>query len=122
MKLLVDERNLVIGIGSEIEFGVWGNVKNLASWKINNTSYLMDNNYRVEDIGDTEIPTYVNAGEYYYVDGEFRLADECPNEYKERIVDLEGTVAEQEMSIYELTEYNAEMLYEISLLQLGIME
>ena len=122
MKLLLDERNLVIGIGSEIEYGVWGNLKDCASWKINQSSYAMDNNYRVEDIGDTEIPTYVREGEYFYVDGEFRLADECPNEYKERITELEGTVAEQETSIYELTEYNAEMLYEISLLQLGIME
>lgn len=115
MKLLLDERNLVIGIGSEIEYGVWGNIKNLASWKINNTSYVMDNNYRVVDIGDTEIPTYVNEGEYYYIDGEFRLADECPNEYKERI-------EVQEVEIATLKEYDTELLYQICLLQLGITE
>lgn len=92
MKLLLNDRNLVIAIGSEIEYGVWGNIKDLASWKINQNQYVMDNNYTVVDIGDTEIPTYVVDGEYYYIDGEFKLADECPNEYKDRIVALEEEV------------------------------
>ena len=41
---------------------------------------------------------------------------------EERITELEETVAAQDVSIYELTEYQAELLYEVSLLQLGIME
>ena len=92
MRLLLDERKLIVAIGSEIEYGVWGNVEDAKSWKITNTYYVMDNNYTVVDIGDQEIPSYVHENEYYYIDGEFKLADECPNEYKDRIVELETTV------------------------------
>lgn len=112
MKLLLDERKLVVAIGSGIEFGVWGNVRDASSWRITPTEYMMDANYTLVDIGETEIPTYVKPYAYYYIDGEFRLADECPNEYKERIVTLEETTVE----------YNAELLYQICLLQLGITE
>lgn len=94
MKLLLNERNLIMGIGSGIEFGVWGNVKDMPSWKITPTSYMMDGNFRLVDIGDTEIPTYVKEMQYYYINGEFKLADECPNEYKDKIVEVENTVEE----------------------------
>lgn len=115
MKLLLNERNLIIGIASSIEYGVWGNLPHnpdIKSWKIGEISYAMDDNFTVVDIGDQAIPTYVKELQYYYIDGEFRLADECPNEYKERIVTLEETTVE----------YNAELLYQICLLQLGISE
>lgn len=105
MKILLDERNLVVAIGNTIEYGVWGNVGDLSSWKITDSHYIMDGNYRVEDIGDTEIPTYVNAGEYYYIDGEFILKDECPNEYKDRITLLEELLIasdEAVVSLYEM--------------------
>lgn len=94
MKLLLDERNLIIAIGSDIEYGVWGNVKTAASWRINPTYYMMDGNFHLVDIGDTEIPTYVKENQYYYVNGEFKLADECPNEYKDKIKEVETTVEE----------------------------
>lgn len=92
MKLLLDERNLIVAIGSNIEYGVWGNVKSAASWRINPTYYMMDGNFHLVDIGDTEIPTYVKENQYYYVDGEFKLSDECPNEYKDKINEVEETV------------------------------
>lgn len=101
MKLLLDERNLVLAIGSTIEYGVWGNIEDLASWKISDTQYLVANNCTVLDIGDTEIPTYVNAGEYYYIDGEFKLKDECPNEYKDRITTLESDMVDTQDAICE---------------------
>ena len=41
---------------------------------------------------------------------------------EERVTELEETVAAQENSIYELTEYQAELLFEVSLLQMGITE
>lgn len=41
---------------------------------------------------------------------------------EERIVVLEETVADQEEQLNEMTEYQAEMLYELSLMQLGIEE
>lgn len=113
MKLLLDERNLIIAISNDIEYGVWGNVGELASWKIA-SAYAMDHNYHVVNIGDIEIPTYVHEGGYYYIDSEFKLADECPNEYKERIKVLEE---ENATSI----EVEAELLYELSLMQLGLL-
>lgn len=102
MKLLLDERNLIIAIGKGIEYGVWGNLENdTPSWKITPTMYAMDGNFTSVDIGDVEIPTYVREYEYFYIDGEFKLADECPNEYKDRIVELEDEVAFTEMVMIE---------------------
>ena len=109
MKLLLDERKLIVGIGSAIEYGVWGNVANLASWRITPTSYIMDANFTLVDLGDTEIPTYVHEGQYYYIDGEFKLADECPNEYRDRIVELEEEVAITELTMIENYEAQEEI-------------
>lgn len=109
MKLLLNERKLIVAIGSNIEFGVWGNVQTLSSWRITPTHYMMDENYTLVDIGNTEIPTYVNAGEYYYIDGEFKPADECPNEYKKRVEALEEALI--------LTDETAVELYEMTLTQ-----
>lgn len=101
MQLLLSDRRLVIGIGSVIEYGVWGNFKDMPSWRINNRSFAMDDNYTVEDIGDIEIPTYVKPMNYYYIDGEFKLADDCPNEYKDRIVTLEADMVDTQDAICE---------------------
>lgn len=107
MKLLLDERKLIVAIGNTIEYGMWGNAGALSSWKITDTHYIMDGNYYVEDIGDTEIPTYVNAGEYYYIDGKFKLKDECPNEYKDRVKYLEEALAITDETAIELYEAQA---------------
>ena len=105
MKLLLDERNIIVAIGSIIEYGVWGNVGEVASWRITKNSYMMDNNFTVVDIGDIEIPTYVHEGEYCYIDGKFKLRDECPNEYKDRIQELENNnaVLEEQLVNTEMT-------------------
>ena len=89
MKLLLNERNLIVAMGNSIEYGVWGNMKDISSWKITDSQYMMDSGFHLVDIGEQEIPNYVHENEYYYIDGEFKLADECPNEYKDRIVVLE---------------------------------
>ncbi len=107
MKLLLDERNLIVGISNTIEYGVWGNVKDLYSWKIGINEYAMDNNFSVVDIGDAEIPTYVTPGAYYYINGEFKAADECPNEYKERVEYLEEALAITDETAIELYEAQA---------------
>lgn len=105
MKLLLDSRNLIIGIGNNIEYGEWGNIENVKSWRITPTHYMMDGDYHLEDIGDTEIPTYVKEGQYYLINGEFKLADECPNEYRdsikantESIVTIEDALCETEIA------------------------
>lgn len=106
MKLLLDERKLIIAIGNNIEFGVWGNLPNgMSSWKLTASSYTTDANYTLIDIGNQEIPTYVIAGQYYYIDGKFKLADECPNEYRdnikantESIITIEDALCETEIA------------------------
>lgn len=107
MKILLDARNKIVAIGTSIEFGVWGNVADLSSWKIDETEFTMDSNYTLADIGDTEIPTYVTPGAYYYIDGEFKLADECPNEYKERVEYLEEALDITDETAIELYEAQA---------------
>ena len=106
MKLLLNERQLIIGISSEIEYGVWGNIGDLFSWKIGNMEYAMDDHYTVVDIGDQEIPTYVRALSYYYIDGEFKLADECPNEYRDKITMYEEELLNTQLALIEQYEAN----------------
>lgn len=109
MKLLLDERNLILGIGSNIEYGVWGNVGNMASWRITPTSYMMDGNYHLENIGDTEIPTYVKEHQYFYVNGEFKLADKYPNEYKDKMNVLKEQLVNTELTMIENYEAQEEI-------------
>lgn len=113
MKLLLNERNLIIAIGNEIEYGVWGNVKDIASWKITESFYVMNGNYHLIDIGDQEIPTYVIENEYYYIDGEFKLADECPNEYRDNIQANTDSIVTIEDAICETEVYNDERIAEL---------
>lgn len=122
MKLLLNERNQIIAISNLIEYGVWGNIGKAESWRIGKTSYIMDDNFTIVDVEDAHIPTYVREYEYYYVNGEFKLADECPNEYKERILELENEVKVLQEENIASSEMEAELLYELSLMQLGMLE
>lgn len=102
MKLLLSERGQIIAISNLIEYGVWGNVGNAKSWRIGTNSYIMDDNFSVIELEDIDIPTYVKEYEYYYINGEFKLADECPNEYKDKITELENQVIITEQAITDL--------------------
>lgn len=62
--------------------------------------------------------TYVNK---VFYDANGNVVESNPTEAEE-IAELKATTAAQGEEIYNLTEYNAEMLYQISLLQLGITE
>ncbi len=92
MRILLDERKVIIAIGPNIEFGVWGNIGELPSWKISPTYYMMDDKYTVVEVG--EIPSYVTPTLYRYVNGEFVLAEEAKNELEKRIEALETHNAE----------------------------
>lgn len=116
MKLLLNERGKIIAISNSIEFGVWGNIGNASSWKISNCSYTVDDNYRVVEVADSDIPTYVNEYEFYYIDGEFKLADECPNEYRDRITALEALALEQKLQRQQADDTAIE-LYEMQMTQ-----
>ena len=122
MKLLLTQRKLIIGISDLIEYGVWGNIEDAESWRIGHNSYILDDGYTVEDVPVDNIPTYVQEYKYYYIDGEFKLADECPNEYRERIAELEDEVIILQEENIASSEIEAELLYELSLMQLGLIE
>lgn len=106
MKVLLNERNNIVAIGSVIEYGVWGNVGDLASWKVSPTSFIMDNNYTVMEVAG--IPAYVKPKLYRYENGEFVIDDDCPNEYKERITALEQQLADTEIFMIETYEAQEE--------------
>lgn len=106
MKVLLNERNSIVAIGSVIEYGVWGNVGELASWKVSPTSFIMDNNYTVMEVAG--IPAYVKPKLYRYENGEFVIDDDCPNEYKERITALEQQLADTEIFMIETYEAQEE--------------
>lgn len=110
MKLLLDERNLIIAIGNDIEYGIWGNIQNIASWRITSSYYIADSNYHLVDIGDMEIPTYVKEYEYYFIDGEFKLADECPNEYRDNIQTNAESITIIEDALCETETFNDERM------------
>ena len=113
MKLLLDERNLIVAIGSDIAYGVWGNVKDMYSWRITKTSYMMDNNFRVVEVDS--VPNNVHEGEYYYIDGEYVYNENCPDSYQKKYDDLEATVT-------DLASTQADILYEMSCSELGLDE
>lgn len=103
MQILLNDRKVIIAIGTSIEYGVWGNIEDIQSWNINNNYYLMDANYTVQFVD--EIPSYVEEGKYLYIDGEFLLKDECPNEYRdsikantESIITIEDALCETEIA------------------------
>ena len=108
MKLLLNERNEIVAIGTDIEYGAWGNVGDLESWRINGTTYVMGTTYRAVEVNLEDIPGYVTEGCQYIYDettGTFTLKDDCPNEYKDRIAlveDLLITSDEAVVSLYEM--------------------
>ncbi|MBQ8206345.1 MAG: hypothetical protein IJZ77_02690 [Bacilli bacterium] len=110
MRLLLNERNLIVAIGNDIEYGIWGNVGTAASWKIASNSYMMDGNFHLVDIGNMEIPTYVHERQYYFIDNEFKLADECPNEYRDNINTNTKSIITIEDAMCETEVYNDERI------------
>lgn len=116
MKLLLTERGQIVAINSSIEYGVWGNHGTVASWRIGKMSYMMDDSFSVVEVPDAHILTYVREYEYYYIDGEFKLADECPNEYRDRITALEALTLEQKLQLQQADDTAIE-LYEMQMAQ-----
>lgn len=80
-------------------------------------SYAEEYKYGVS-IGDRQI-----GGVFYVVgeDGSLTQAEYIPND-EDNIRSLHATTEQQQESIDTITDDNAEMLYEISLMQLGIYE
>lgn len=117
MDILVKNKRIV-AIAEHITFGIFDEL--IEKWKLEDADgnllhYLVVND--VELIKNVTLPSDYVTGKYFFENGEFVLNEEW-KEYKspeQRIEELEEQVA-----IHE--ENDAELLYQICLLQLGITE
>jgi hypothetical protein len=110
LKLLLNDRKIIIAIGSEIEYGVWGNIGTEASWKVNKNTFYADNNYSITNVPDDSIPSYVIPNAYIYSNGEFKLIDECPNEYRDKITENTEAIVTIENAMCETEIYSDERI------------
>lgn len=144
MKILVSSSGNIIASAHEIAFGAWEerdiiNDKIVHKWKLEDvdgktTGYVVDENSNAlfgetEPIGSThevtEIPEGAESGKYLYIDGEFIVNpdwEEPPKSDAERIAELEEEVVILQEENIASSEMEAELLYELSLMQLGIYE
>lgn len=116
MYLLV-KGNIIYAIAKNISYGKYENEEKwrLADAEDNILYYMIDDGFTL--VENVEIPSDYEDGKYSFENGEFVLNKEW-KQYKspeERIAQLEEQVA-----IHE--ENDAELLYQICLLQLGITE
>lgn len=95
MFLLLDSRKKILEISEICEKGVFEE-DNLTKWKVNASSYLVDNNYSCVEV--STVPTEVIPEKYYYIDGEFV---ENPN------FSSTGEIAVLKATIETLTKQNA---------------
>lgn len=122
MNLLIDGKAIIV-YASKIEFGVYD--ETFEKWALydnegNIICYVIDRNYEV--VENVELPTDFTDGKYFYENGEFVLNTEwkpyIPPE--ERIAILEEENARLTNENLDSMEIEAELLYELSALQLGL--
>lgn len=120
MQLLVHEKEIIV-VAPKILYGVFD--EPFEKWALQDNDgnllmYVVDSGYTL--VENVELPEDYEHGKYFYENDEFVLNEDWEM-YKplpsneERIAQLEETVA-----IHE--ENDAELLYQICLLQLGITE
>jgi hypothetical protein len=67
MKLLLDSRNLIRYINTDIELGVWDDT-NIQKWRIGNY-YVIGEDFTLVEV--ETLPLDVIPDKYFYIDGEF---------------------------------------------------
>lgn len=117
MNILVSG-NLIVSVAERITFGIYD--EDFEKWRLadendNLMYYILDNGFEL--VENVTLPEDYEPGKYFYEDGEFIVNDDWQPYIspEERIAELETMVA-----IHE--ENDAELLFQISLLQLGITE
>lgn len=120
MNILVNGTHIVT-IGEEITFGVFD--EPFEKWKIKNNGFVefyIDDGYQM--IEGVDIPEDYIHGKYFYENGEFVLNTEWQPYYsiEERVTMLEDENKRLSLENEESVEHEAELLYELSLLKLGI--
>jgi len=135
MKILITSDGYIVKTASLIAFGQWEEADKVNGvivhkWKAEDENgnilcYYLDENQK--SIDGTEPPTLTvhevdefpegyDTGKYLFINGEFVENpdwSEPPKSDAERIAELEEEVD-------DLTEYQAELLFELSLMQLGL--
>lgn len=104
MKLLLDNRGLILAFGSDIELVTH---EGYDKWKIGMFSYYIDDNYTLEEID--EVPVDVIANKYFFIEGEFVLNPNWSNT-PEDIAKLQAENASLKSEISLLQEVVNEML------------
>ena len=86
MKLLLDNRKLILHIWEGIEFGTYDGEE---KWKVSEYLYMIDNGYTCVEI--TDVPLEVIPEKYFYIDNEFVINPNYvnPSEQERRITELE---------------------------------
>jgi len=123
MKILYTTDGQIRNVGPICELDYWDDEPNIKKWKIDDYLYALDNNYLVAVVN--EVPDDWNTGKYLFVDGEFVVNPywvEPPKSDAERIAELEEEVIVLQDENIASSEMEAELLYELSLMQLGMLE
>lgn len=120
MKILVSG-NIILAAGDEITYGYTdGTEPDVQKWKVYNkamdsVSFWIDDGFSV--VEDVEVPEDYTYGRYFYEGGKF-----VPNPDWKPYRPTELRIAELEEQVAVHEENDAELLYQICLLQLGITE
>jgi len=102
MKLLLDNRNLILVISNDIEFGTFEGEE---KWKVGNKMYFIDDDFSVAEV--ESVPVEVIPDKYFYIDGEFVLNPNYsnPSEMEAKVEELEELLLasdEAVVSLYEM--------------------
>lgn len=120
MQMLIKNTRIVV-VGEEIIYGFTDDYEpDVEKWKVYNPStnsvcFWIDGGFTL--VNDVTIPSDYQNGKYFYENGEFVL-----NKEWRPFVSTEKRVAQLEEQVAVHEDNDAELLYQICLLQLGITE
>ncbi len=101
MKILLDDRGLILVISNDIEFGTFDGEE---KWKVGNGMYFIDNNFTMVEVDS--VPVEVIPDKYYYIDGEFVLNPNYsnPSEMEAKVTELEDLLLASDEAVVYLYE------------------
>lgn len=120
MQILVKD-NRIIEVAHNIVWGVFD--EPIEKWALLNEQgdiclYVVDHGYTLID--GVELPEDFEYGKYFFEDGQFVLDEDWRPYVPEKVLSERVAQLEETVAIHE--DNDAELLYQICLLQLGIAE
>lgn len=117
MKILVKDTFIHV-IAENISFGIYD--EPIEKWRISDNDgnimyYMLDDGFTL--VEDVELPKDYADGKYFFENGEFVL-----NKDWKPYVSPEERIAQLEEQLSIMEENDAELLYQVCLLQLGVSE